>query len=54
MMDLWKYARDRWEIYGDHFAPFTVRAEDRESALERAMERMAEVNVKTGRARGPR
>jgi hypothetical protein len=54
MIDAEQYARDRWEVYGDHFAPFTVRAADKQEAVERAMDRMHEVNTRTrgSRTRG--
>lgn len=50
-MNVEKYARDRWDVYGDYFAPFTVMAADRQEALERAMDRMAEVNDRNRRRR---
>jgi 1,2-phenylacetyl-CoA epoxidase PaaB subunit len=58
MIAVERYAYDRWEIYrdepGPHFAPFTVMAADRQQAVERAMDRMAEVNARTrgSRTRG--
>lgn len=44
MVDVERYARDRWEVYGEHFAPFTVMAPDRQAAVERAIDRMSDVN----------
>lgn len=46
MIDVEQYARDRWDVYGDYFAPFTVMAADRQGAIERALDRIADVNAR--------
>jgi hypothetical protein len=53
MIEVEQYARERWDVYGDHFAPFTVMAPDgdRQAAIERAIDRMADVNDRLRRAR---
>ncbi len=45
-----RYAFERWEVYADGpgmtFAPFTVMApdDDRQAAIERALDRIQDVN----------
>ncbi len=48
-MEVERYARDRWEVYGRGFDPFTVRAPDQGQAFQRAIDRMAEVDVREER-----
>lgn len=46
MIHVEQYARDRWDVWGEGITEFTVMARDRDEALRRAMDRIADVDAR--------